>query len=50
MMTLENVLGMSGITGIIALVLMGGVWFASTVFILCIMEVRSSAACVYYGA
>ncbi|KIM55209.1 hypothetical protein SCLCIDRAFT_1221352 [Scleroderma citrinum Foug A] len=38
MMTLENVLGMSGITGIIALVLMGGVWLSLTVFILCIME------------
>lgn len=49
MMTLENVLGMSGITGIIALVLMGGVWLSLTVFILCIMEVRSGAACVLWS-
>jgi hypothetical protein len=39
-MTLEGVLGMTGIVGIIALVIMVGFWFALTVFILCIMEVR----------
>lgn len=39
-MTLENVLGMPGITGIIALVIMGGLWLSLTVGILCIMEVR----------
>jgi len=37
-MTLEGVLGMSGITGIIALIIMGVFWFILTVFILCIME------------
>jgi hypothetical protein len=30
---------MSGITGIIALIVMGVFWFILTVFILCIMEV-----------
>lgn len=38
-MTLENVLGMSGIIGIVALVAVGAMWFTLTVFILCIMEV-----------
>lgn len=37
-MTLEGFLGMPGITGIIALALVGSLWFAITVFILCIME------------
>ncbi|KIJ63286.1 hypothetical protein HYDPIDRAFT_156039 [Hydnomerulius pinastri MD-312] len=37
-MTLENVLGMGGIIGTIALVIMVGFWFSLTVFILCIME------------
>ncbi|KAG6332183.1 hypothetical protein ID866_6906 [Astraeus odoratus] len=38
MMTLENVLGMSGLIGYIYLALVGGLWFSATVFILCIME------------
>lgn len=37
-MTLERVIGMSGVMGLIALVLMGMFWFSMTVFILCIME------------
>ncbi|KIK15718.1 hypothetical protein PISMIDRAFT_16346 [Pisolithus microcarpus 441] len=37
-MTLEDFLSMPGITGIIALALVGSLWFAITVFILCIME------------
>ena len=39
-MTLENVLGMGGLIGWIALVIMVVFWFTLTVFILCIMEVR----------
>ncbi len=38
-MTVENVLGMSGVIGIIAIVLVGAMWLQLTVFILCIMEV-----------
>ncbi|KAJ3536547.1 hypothetical protein NM688_g6823 [Phlebia brevispora] len=37
-MTLGVVLGMPGIVGIVALVLMGAVWFSLTIGILCIME------------
>lgn len=40
-MTLENVLGMSGALGIVALIIVGILWFVLTIFILCIMEVRS---------
>lgn len=40
-MTLENVLGMSGALGIVALIIVGIMWFVLTIFILCIMEVRS---------
>lgn len=39
-MTLAGVLGMPGLFGWIAVVLMGVFWFILTVFILCIMEVR----------
>lgn len=39
-MTLEGVLGMGGLIGWIALIIMIGFWFTLTVFILCIMEVR----------
>ena len=39
-MTIANVLGMSGIVGIAALVVVGVLWFTLTVCILCIMEVR----------
>lgn len=38
-MTIANVLGMSGIIGIVALIVIGVMWFILTVFILCIMEV-----------
>jgi V-type H+-transporting ATPase subunit a len=41
-MTLARVLGMGGIVGLIALVLIGVFWFTATVFILCIMEVRAA--------
>ncbi|KAH9935813.1 H+-ATPase subunit [Amylocystis lapponica] len=37
-MTIEGVLGMSGVFGIIAILLMGVVWFILTVGILCVME------------
>ncbi|KAH7890034.1 V-type ATPase, V0 complex, 116kDa subunit family [Phlebopus sp. FC_14] len=37
-MTLELVLDMDGIVGMVALVIMGAFWFCLTVFILCIME------------
>ncbi|KIM87414.1 hypothetical protein PILCRDRAFT_276058 [Piloderma croceum F 1598] len=37
-MTLARVLGMEGIVGMIALILIGIFWFAATVFVLCIME------------
>ena len=39
-MTLAGVLGIPGLFGWIAVVLMGAFWFILTVFILCIMEVR----------
>jgi len=39
-MTLERFLEPASVFGWIALVLAGGFWFASTVFVLCIMEVR----------
>jgi hypothetical protein len=39
-MTIEKFLGLSGIFGTIALVLVVVFWFSATVFILCIMEVR----------
>jgi hypothetical protein len=42
-MTLEMVLGPESILGWVALILMAVFWFALTVFILCIMEVRRSA-------
>ncbi|KZT11102.1 V0/A0 complex, 116-kDa subunit of ATPase [Laetiporus sulphureus 93-53] len=37
-MTLEGVLGMSGLFGVVAIALMGALWLSLTVFILCIME------------
>ena len=39
-MTLDNVLGMEGIFGVIAIVFMGVMWFTLTVVVLCVMEVR----------
>lgn len=39
-MTLDNVLGMGGVVGWIALIIVIVFWFVLTVFILCIMEVR----------
>jgi len=41
-MTLARVLGMGGIVGLIALILIGVFWFTATVCILCIMEVRAT--------
>lgn len=38
-MTIGVVLGMPGIIGIVALVVVGAIWFTLTVFILCLMEV-----------
>ncbi len=40
-MTLDTVLGIPGVLGIIALAIMGVVWFTLTVGILCVMEVRA---------
>lgn len=40
-MTLENVLGMQGIFGVITILLTGVMWFVLTVAILCVMEVRN---------
>jgi V-type H+-transporting ATPase subunit a len=37
-MTLERVMGMGGIIGIVAFIIIGVFWFSLTVFILCIME------------
>ena len=45
-MTLANVLGMSGIIGVAALVVVGALWFTLTVCILCIMEVSGVACCI----
>jgi len=39
-MTLEGVLGMEGIIGVIVIGLMVVMWFSLTVFVLCLMEVR----------
>jgi len=41
-MTLAKVLGMGGIVGIIAIIMIGMFWFLATIFILCLMEVRVS--------
>jgi len=37
-MTLERVMGMGGMIGIVAFIIIGVFWFSLTVFILCIME------------
>lgn len=42
-MTIANVLGLSGIIGIVALVVVGAIWFTLTVAILCIMEVSNAS-------
>ena len=39
-MTIGKVLGMPGVIGIIAVGIVGVLWFGLTVAILCIMEVR----------
>ncbi|KAH8100229.1 H+-ATPase subunit [Cristinia sonorae] len=41
-MTIGKVLGMSGVVGIIALVVVGSMWFSLTVGILCLMEGMSA--------
>lgn len=41
-MTLEKVLGMEGIFGIIIIIFTVVMWFTLTVFVLCLMEVRVS--------
>ena len=38
-MTIENVLGMPGLVGIVAVAVIGSMWLMMTIFILCIMEV-----------
>ena len=38
-MTIEDLIPPEGITGLLALVLMGSFWFSATVGILCLMEV-----------
>jgi vacuolar-type H+-ATPase subunit I/STV1 len=39
-MTIGSVLGMGGVIGMIALIIIGVFWFSATIFILCLMEVR----------
>ena len=46
-MTIANALGASGIIGIVALVVVGLMWFTLTVFILCIMEVSRVSDTAY---
>ena len=38
-MTVEDLIPPEGITGLIALILMGAFWFSGTVGVLCLMEV-----------
>ena len=38
-MTIEELIPPEGITGLIALILMGAFWFSATIVILCLMEV-----------
>lgn len=45
-MTIENVLGMTGIVGVIATIFAFALWFVLTIAILCVMEVRTSFASV----
>jgi hypothetical protein len=42
-MTVEDLIPPEGITGLVALILMGGFWFCATIAILCIMEVSCGA-------
>lgn len=49
-MTLANVLGMSGVVGIIALAFVGVMWLVLTISILCVMEVRLPNASWVKGA
>jgi V-type H+-transporting ATPase subunit a len=39
-MTFDRVAGMDGIGGMIAYISIGLYWFSSTLFVLCLMEVR----------
>lgn len=48
-MTLGRVLGMEGIFGLIALIIIGVFWFSGTIFILCLMEVRANPVCQRAG-
>lgn len=41
-MTIDIVLGQGGIVGIIALIIVGILWFVLTIGILCVMEVRDA--------
>jgi len=38
-MTIEDLIPPEGVTGLVALILMGGFWFSGTVGVLCLMEV-----------
>lgn len=38
-MTIEDLIPPEGITGLLALILMGGFWLSATIAVLCIMEV-----------
>lgn len=44
-MTLENVLGMTGLIGLVAKLVVGVLWLVMTIGILCVMEVSASAKC-----
>lgn len=43
-MTMENVLGMTGLVGLVAKLVVGVLWLVMTIGILCVMEVRASAS------
>ena len=45
-MTIEDLIPPEGITGLIALILMGGFWLSSTIAILCVMEVGRNSSLI----
>lgn len=48
-MTIDNVLGMQGLVGIVAKVVVVALWFTLTVGILCVMEVSDRFLSVHCG-
>jgi hypothetical protein len=45
-MTIEDLIPPEGITGLIALILMGSFWLSSTIAILCVMEVGRNSSLI----